>query len=153
MQAEDPKIDKTILAIRNWTKKLECEACKKTFDRENFFRHLSHAKKCKDFYGDERYNVLKKEKRKENEKDSKAEARKWANFDDMVLEQKIAEENGENWEELHEIGYMLKCEGCDESYLTDTFFKHISHSKRCKEVLGKEKFELMKKEKRKMVRA
>lgn len=148
---EDPKIDKTIHAIQNWNK-LECEGCKKTFDREKFFKHLSHAKNCKNVYGDERYNVLKNQKRKENDKDSRADARKWANFEDMVLEQKIAEENGENWKENHEIGLLLKCDGCDENYFTDTFFKHISHSKRCKEVLGKEKFELMKKEKRKMVR-
>ena len=152
---EDPNIDKTIHAIRNAqnSDEFECEGCKKTFKIQKFFRHLSHAQKCKDSYGYERYNVLKKERRKDIDRVSRAEARKWANFDDMAIEQKIAEENGENWEELHEIGFMLKCEGCDESYSTDTFFKHISHSKRCKEVMGKEKFELMKKEKRKMVRS
>ena len=119
---------------------------------QKFFRHLSHAKKCKESYGDERYNVIKKERRKDIDRVSRAEATKWASFDDLALEQKIAEENGDNWEQFHENGLILKCEGCDESYFTDTFFKHISHSKRCKEILGEEKFESMKKEKRKMVR-
>ena len=64
---------------------------------QKFFRHLSHAKKCKESYGDERYNVIKKERRKDIDRVSRAEATKWASFDDLALEQKIAEENGDNW--------------------------------------------------------
>ena len=151
----DPKIDKTIQLIQNAdnSDQIECEGCKKPFEMQKFFRHLSHAKKCKNSYGEERYKVLINERRMDNDRVSRAEKRKWANFDDMAIEQKIAEEDGDYWEEFHENGFILKCEGCDESFFTDKFFKHVSHSKRCKEAIGKEKFELMKKEKRKMVRS
>ena len=38
-----------------------CEGCKTTFDTNVFLKHVSKSNKCKDVYGEERLNTLKKE--------------------------------------------------------------------------------------------
>ena len=126
-----------------------CEGCGKVCeDIEIFFRHVSHAKKCKNAYG-ERYQTMKDERkievaRKRNSSTDVHEAKKEAKEKGCTLEQAL--------EDMIEDGYMIKCEGCEQFLHTDTFFKHASHSKRCKEVYGP-RLEAMKKEKRREVKA
>ena len=52
---------------------------------------------------------------------------------------------------MTEDGYMIKCEGCGQLLRKDIFYKHASHSKKCKEAYGS-RLEAMKKEKRQEVR-
>ena len=68
----------------------------------------------------------------------------------MTLEDhlEVFKEEGESLDDNIENGFMIKCEGCNLIFNTDTFFKHASHAKKCKEVYG-ERLEIMKKEKRK----
>ena len=71
----------------------------------------------------------------------------------MTLEDhlEVFKEEGESLDDNIENGFMIKCEGCNLIFNTDTFFKHASHAKKCKEVYG-ERLEIMKKEKRKKIR-
>ena len=58
----------------------------------------------------------------------------------------MCEDEGESLDDLINDGFMIKCEGCDQILKTNTFFKHASHSQKCKAVYG-ERLEVMKKEK------
>ena len=74
------------------------------------------------------------------------------NAGDVINAKKEAKEKGATLEDMIEDGYMIKCEGCGQLLHTDTFFKHASHSKKCKEAYGP-RLEIMKKEKRKEVKS
>ena len=63
-----------------------------------------------------------------------------------------AKEKGGTLKDMIKDGYMIKCEGCGQLLHNDTFFKHASHSKKCKEAYGP-RLEIMKKEKRKEVKS
>ena len=43
---------------------LKCNGCKVEFTSERFFRHVSHAKKCKAAYTDDEWNDMMKDNRK-----------------------------------------------------------------------------------------
>ena len=70
---------------------------------------------------------------------------------DVLQEVEEMCEEGESLDDLINDGFMIKCEGCDQILKTNTFFKHASHSQKCKAVYG-ERLEMMKKEKRRKIR-
>ena len=98
-----------------------CEGCEEEFEDDNFLRHISKNKACKEKYG-ERFEEMKKEKKK------------------LVKKKCLKNAKRQSWneqaKELSEEPDSLKCEGCGENFLHDRFFKHVSHTKSCKEVYG-----------------
>ena len=127
-----------------------CEGCGKYCkDVETFFRHVSHAKKCQDAYG-ERYQTMRNERRNEVERRKNQSYRPYNR--DLKDATKEAKEKDCTLEEMIEDDYMIKCEGCNQLLHTDTFFRHASRAKRCKEAYGP-RLEAMKKEKRRDVKA
>ena len=130
---------------------IECEGCKTPFVQKDFFRHVSHNKKCKDTYGEERYRDMRKERIKDINRKSQALSRKKDNDVDIEETKENFEESGIDWDEALEIGTVIKCEGCDQTFFGGTFYKHVSHTKKCKDAYGA-RFELMKKENRRIIR-
>ena len=130
---------------------IECEGCKTSFDEKDFFRHVSHNKKCKDVYGGERYQNMRKERIKDINRKSQALSRKKDNEFYIEGTKENFEESGIDWEEALEIGTVIKCEGCDQTFFGGTFYKHVSHARKCKDAYGA-RFELMKKENRRTIR-
>ena len=131
---------------------IECEGCKTPFVQKDFFRHVSHNKKCKDTYGEERYRDMRKERIKDINRKSQALSRKKDNDVDIEETKDNFEESGIDWDEALEIGTVMKCEGCDQTFFGGTFYKHVSHTKKCKDAYGA-RFELMKKENRRIIRS
>ena len=148
------KIEKKIIALKEKDDEDNfkcCEGCKEKFeDVETFFRHVSHAKKCKNVYG-ERYQIMRDDRQKEVQRKKQqnlSRIQHESNLEDIKAE---FEEEGESLEDLEEDGYLIKCEGCNQLLQTDTFFRHASRSKKCKAAYG-ERLEIMKIEKRKKVK-
>ena len=117
-----------------------CEGCKEEFEDDTILKHITKSKPCKEKYG-ERFEEMKKERRK------------------LVKEKFLKNTNRHRWNEQAKeltgedaVLDDLKCEGCGENFLHDRFFKHVSHTKSCKEVYG-DRFEAMKKEKRSFIDA
>ena len=89
-----------------------CEACNESFGYNCFLYHVIGSVKCYNFYGEERYNKMKKEFKEVSQKKYKNEMNKY----DASL---IAKE------------YQQICEGCKLIFNPDAIYKHISHSKKC----------------------
>ena len=91
-----------------------------------------------------------------NERRNEVERRKNQSYRpynrDLKDATKEAKEKDCTLEEMIEDDYMIKCEGCNQLLHTDTFFRHASRAKRCKEAYGP-RLEAMKKEKRRDVKA
>ena len=127
-----------------------CEGCNETYeDVETFFRHVSHAKKCKAIYG-ERFEKMRDERKKEVGRKKVQKFRSLQHETNLKDEEEACETDGGSLNDLIDDGYMIKCEGCNQILQTDTFFKHASHAQKCKAVYG-ERLEIMKTEKRKKV--
>ena len=91
-----------------------------------------------------------------NERRNEVERRKNQSYRpynrDLKDATKEAKEKDCTLEEMIEDDYMIKCEGCNQLLHTDTFFRHASRAKRCKEAYGP-RLEAMQKEKRRDVKA
>ena len=173
----------------------KCEGCLKYFEIECFFKHVSHAKKCKQHYGN-RWNIILEEKKKINvrkrdevkreknlhEKNKwdalliksktdviqnrmDAEDRATAKYKVEQKKQKLEEskksELAKDFDKYvssnRDRGYaqdqkfLMHCKGCNQSFSTHTFYRHVSHSSNCKKAYGNEWIE-MKTQKRKIVK-
>ena len=111
-----------------------CKNCGKKFPFESFLKHVTHVKKCEKFYGKVKMSSLKLEHGEV----------KWKKHDREKYEAK-AQNNGEK-------SKMMKCEGCEETLPEERFYKHVSHSKKCLNSFGKDKWDAMKKKRRADVR-
>ena len=89
---------------------------------------------------------MKKEKRQATYKKCRQNAKR-DNWKEEARQMSREAESMEIPESAFDYSYALKCEGCDEPFLTHTFFKHVSHSDSCKAVYG-DRFTAMKKEKK-----
>ena len=95
---------------------------------------------------------MRKERIKDINRKSQALSRKKDNDVDIEETKENFEESGIDWDEALEIGTVIKCEGCDQTFFGGTFYKHVSHTKKCKDAYGA-RFELMKKENRRIIRS
>ena len=104
--------------------KRQCEGCQKFFFIESFYRHVSHSKKCSSAYDviskESEVNAMKNRKKFD---ESKKKTKPIFNSESKV------------------------CDGCKKVFTNDSFFKHVSHAKKCKEAYG-DKWEKMKRQKR-----
>ena len=126
--------------VRNDLSK-NCEGCGKSFDMDKFFKHVSHSKICKNFYGS-RWDMMLSEKKKANQRNKYLK-----NRDDIIKKQDSY--NRENWDAFkkgkrdryfnkkssiiaHNTNDSKKCEHCKKVFKTKLFVRHVSHSKECK---------------------
>ena len=105
--------------------KRKCEGCNTFFFIESFFKHLSHSKKCSGAF---------------DELNKKSEVSKVKNLKGLHESKKRTKPPMLSTENR-------ACEGCGKQFSDVSFFKHVSHSKKCKAAYG-DRWEEIKKQKR-----
>ena len=144
---------KSSIIAPNTNDSKKCEFCKKVFKTKIFVRHVSHSKDCKTFYeGTDSWSIMLNESKRK----AKKKFREKCNQKELET---IDKEDAAKYDDtfVSNVGissgtYIRFCEGCKQSFQTDTFFKHVSHSISCKEKYG-DRWITMKEEKRKIMNA
>ena len=119
------------------TKNRACEGCGKQFTDVSFFKHVSHSKKCKAAYGDG-WEKMKRQRRLETtsryyykNQEMKQNISK-ENMKKLRAEDR-SKQNRKMMKDMKEVSslHIVKCKGCNESFMSNKILKHISQVDEC----------------------